>query len=252
MAWNKPVQQSPLLTASTKCKTELVTPALGSRLTCLEGTVYNRSGGTANVGVAVKHFNDAWKAGQWDDSATPRFIDDTADAQDSGTNDFALFTTTDNDGFAVQASRQFNIVGIDVTTVETGSPVIVFQYWNGTAWTALTTIETPDFTITASDQYLVFQTPPDWVKGGDTNDGIDSDKYAVRVIATTAPATAALAAELWLCRFLSFQSSISTDKFHQFALDSQVVHLESGESLLGFFGTANANNMAQFLFQELK
>jgi hypothetical protein len=154
--------------------------------------IANNSGSTAAMGYGYKVLDANYKVGSWDDTGTPEFLDDTADAQDSDADDIALFTTTNNDGFVVSATEKFNLVNIVVSTAAAGSPVYEYTYWNGSAWTSFTPIIEPDLTST-TEQALVFTIPSDWAKGGDTGEGVDADHYAIRVRATTAPSTAPLA-----------------------------------------------------------
>ena len=97
--------------------------------------IANNSGSAAAMGYGYKVLDADYKVGQWDDSAGTSFIDDTTDAQDAGTDDVALFTTTNNDGFVVSASKKFDLVNLVVSTAEAGSPVYEYTYYNGTAWT---------------------------------------------------------------------------------------------------------------------
>lgn len=164
--------------------------------------INNNSGSDATCGIGYKLLDADWVAGQWDDSAGASYTDDTTDAQDAGSDDFALTTTTNNDGFVVQADRPFSLVGITVSTAEAGSPVYEYSYWNGTAWTTFTPLVEPDFTG-AGDTLIVFPEFLDWtaLASGDTpvdTDGLTAGNYAIRVRATTAPSTAPLATLLWV------------------------------------------------------
>tara|TARA_Y100000310_G_scaffold225116_1_gene227130 strand:- start:9028 stop:9801 length:774 start_codon:yes stop_codon:yes gene_type:complete len=228
-----------------KSKTALVSPASGTTLAISEIEVQNRSGSSINLGWGRLLANAGWKAGQWDDSeASAKYEDDTTDAQESTANDFALTTTTNNDGFVVQALQRFHVVGITQgSTTEAGSPVYEYTYWDGSSWTALTLIDTPDFT-SAADTYLSFHAPVDWAKGGDTNDNIDTDKYAIRVRATTAPSTAPLGTILWVVRLLQFEEAVPDNNsiiWSETGARGQSV-LEGGEGIIPYFGTANASN----------
>lgn len=235
-----------------KSKTTVVSPASGTTLAISEIEVQNRSGSSINLGWGRKLPDAGWKAGQWDDSdSSSKYSDDTTDAQDTGANDFALTTTTANDGFVVQALRRFNLVGITQgSTTEAGSPVYEFRYWDGSSWTNLTLIDTPAFT-TATDTYLSFGIPNDWSKGGDTNDGIDTDKYALRVRATTAPSTAPLATLIWVVELLDFAESVSDNNSIVYSSSDprQQKALEGGEGIIPYYGTANANNLVGLAYR---
>ena len=97
-----------------------------SRYTYIE--LQNR--GASSTAVALVGFlPDAyWQAGQWVDSTTT-YTDDTTDAQDAGTDDFPLETTTVSDGFILGASLPFGAISVDVTTAGNGTtPTHTFEY----------------------------------------------------------------------------------------------------------------------------
>lgn len=174
-----------------------------------EVSLTNSSGSDAVVGYGYKIPDANYVVGQWDDSAGTKIIDDTTDAQDAGTDDVALFTTTNNDGFVVGSSAKFNNVNLVISTAEVGSPTYEYTYWDGSAWSTLTLIETPDYTAAAEDS-ITFAAPINWAKGGDTNDGADSDKYYIRVRATTAPLTAPLATTVKAVNLVEIIPTLST------------------------------------------
>lgn len=233
-----------------------MSPASGKNLVFLGATVNNRSGGAAIVGVGFKLHNDRWKAGQWDDSETASYTDDTTDAQDSGTNDFALFTTTNDDGFVVQSLDKFGIIGIDVTTAEVGSPTYVVEYWNGTAWTDLGTIEEPtDYDI--AEHAIVFSPPIDWtaLAAGDTpvdTDGLTAGYYAIKVDASAAPTTAPLAKTLWVAKLYDYKEAVADNAVLNFNVEDSIgVALQAGESIIPYFGTAAATNSFSVRYREI-
>lgn len=172
-----------------------------SRLTYVE--MQNR--GTGAAALALVGFLDDryWVAGQWVDTTTT-YTDDTADAQDVDTNDFALETTTVNDGAIIGALYPFGAISVDVTTAGSGTvPTHTFEYWNGTAWTGILAAgllsDVPRSTDWASGEALVlFDPPATWVKGG-TGTGVPADRYNIRIRRTNAvQATAALARRLYV------------------------------------------------------
>jgi len=242
----------PTLTAHAnyqeKTKTDLVTPASGTQLVFVGATLNNRSGSAMTLGVAFKVSTTRWLAGQWTAAGNPEYTDDTTDAQDAGTNDFALFTTTNNDGFAVQCLDKFGIVGIDQTTASSGgSPVFAYAYWNGSSYATLTTVEVPTYTASAGERTIAFVPPIDWAvnSGQAVTDGLTAGYYSIRVIATTAPSSAGgSAATLWVGRLYDFKANVSdTAVLNAIPEDSdRGIVLQGGESIIPYFGTANANN----------
>lgn len=212
----------------------------------------NSSGGDASCGWGIELLSAEWKAGQWDNSEDPAYVDDTTDAQDSGTDDFALTTTTNNDGYVVQAREPFNIVGIDVSTAEAGSPTYEYTFWDGSAWTTLPTLAVPDYTGTGVE-FLTFLKPNTWaaLASGDTpvdTEGLTAGYYAIRCRATTAPSTAPLATDLWVVKLLDYVETVGDG-------NSIVKEYRSGKAILAgrnivpYCSTANAANWIQFEYR---
>lgn len=116
-------------------------------------------------------------------AATPN-VDKTADIQ-AGTAT-TIFTLVNNDGYLVYAVKPFNKITFVISQAASGgSPVYTYEYWNGSAWTALTLTTTPDYSSTGTTS-AEFVAPSDWVIG-DSTEALNSDYYALRVLATTAP-----------------------------------------------------------------
>ena len=173
-----------------------------SRYTYVE--MQNR--GTASAGLALVGFlPDAyWGAGQWTD-ATTTYTDDTLDAQDADTNDFVMeVAATINDGFVVGATIPFGAMSIDVTTASSGTtPTRTIEFWNGSAWTALSTAAfvsdiARSVEWAAGEALVLFDPPPTWAKGG-SGTAVPQDRYNVRIKRTNAVhSTAALARRIYL------------------------------------------------------
>jgi hypothetical protein len=125
-------------------------------------------------------------------AATPN-VDATAAIQ-AGTAT-TLFTTTNNDGFIVYGVNKFNKFTLNISQAQTGAPVYTYEYWNGSAWVTLPLTTTPAYTPIGSTS-AEFSAPTAWVVGDGTEGGGNNAYYAVRVLATTAPATAVQATSL--------------------------------------------------------
>ena len=160
-----------------------------------QSDIANNSGSDAAVGYGFKLLNEDWKFGQ---HASDTYADDTVDAQASA-GSVALTTDSLSNGFIAQASKKFDLVGFTVSTAETGTSVLSYEYWDGSAWVALNAIIAPDFSATG-DTALVFAAPYDWAKGG--SGGVDSDKYAIRVTPTTASSASPVASLVWVVQLL--------------------------------------------------
>jgi hypothetical protein len=180
--------------------------------------VGNSSGSDAFMGWGYKMPNTSWAAGQWDDSANASYTADTTDAQDAGANDFALTTTTNDDGFILECDEPFHVIGITVGTAEGGSPAYAYEYWDGSSWANLEPfmLYTPDFTGTG-DTYFGWLQPHDWtaLATGDTpvdTDGLTAGRYAIKLDASTAPSTAPLANVLWVVRLCDYVEAVGDGK----------------------------------------
>ena len=161
--------------------------------------------GASSTALALVGFlpDSYWQAGQWVASGTT-YTDDTTDAQDADTNDFALETTTVNDGFIVGATVPFGALSVDVTTAGSGTtPTHTFEFWNGTAWTGILAVgllvDVPRSLDWAAGEALVlFDTPAVWAKGG-SGTGVPQGLYNIRIVRTNAvQATAALARRIYV------------------------------------------------------
>jgi hypothetical protein len=127
-------------------------------------------------GIGFRWHNNIWKAGQWDDSETLAFTDDTVDAQDIGAGDFLLFSATGeaaNDGWVIGATRPFNWVSVNVSQATTGNTTFAVRYTNaaGTGWTNATAGQAykTDFIVSASvvpagELLWVWNPPTNWGK----------------------------------------------------------------------------------------
>lgn len=232
-----------------KAKTDAIPSQSGKQLIFMGATVQNRAGASNFVGIGFKVDNSRWKAGQWDDSETASYIEDTTDAQDVGANDFALTTTTNNDGFVIQSLDKFGIVALQVGTAQAGSPVYEYTYWNGSSWTALTTIEVPT-SYTVAEHTIAFFAPTDWaaLAAADApvaTDGLTAGYYAIRLRATTAPSTAPLATQIWVAKVYDFKEDVSDNGLINFTPEDPIngIALHGGESIIPYYKTAHADNV---------
>ncbi|TXH16908.1 MAG: hypothetical protein E6R03_04720 [Hyphomicrobiaceae bacterium] len=210
--------------------------------------VGNSSGVDTSVGIAIKMADSDFKAGQWDDSETASYIDDTTDAQDAGTNDFALTTTTNNDGFVIQCKDKFNLVGLTISQAAEGSPVFLYEYFNGTSFVTLSQVlDTPVLTG-LGDTYLTFLTPSDFapIPAGNslaTTDGLTVGYYAIRMKATTAPSTAALASVIWTAAVDDYLEKLS-DGSVSILEEPDILRVLPGRSIMPYFADADEGNYA--------
>lgn len=164
----------------------------------------NISAGTVSMCVAGLFPDSAWTAGQWVAVGTT-LTDDTVDAQDAGTNDFPINTTTINDGHIIGCDYPFGLVSYDITTATIGAALEgILEYWNGTAWTAIAATQMlVDIPRSAGVQWatgeliIMFNPPIDWAVGG-TGTGVSQTKYNLRYSSSAAGTTAGLARRIYV------------------------------------------------------
>ena len=176
--------------------------AAPNQIDLIRYNIQNNTGSSAVVALVGFLPDSYWEAGQV--NAAGALTLDTTDAQDGDTNDFALETTTQNDGHLIGADCKFGAISYDVTTAGVGtSPTHVFEYWNGSAWASVAAagmlIDVPRSTDWAvGEQLVMFATPPDWAKGG-SGTGVNANRYNIRVRRTNATqTTAALARRIYV------------------------------------------------------
>lgn len=91
--------------------------------------------------------------------------DDTAAANDDTANDVDLTPATPNANDAIMfgLNRLFGKLTFDIGTVGTGTYTVAWEYWNGSAWTALSgvTDSTTSFKTTGLNR-VTFTIPTDW------------------------------------------------------------------------------------------
>ncbi len=210
--------------------------------------VGNSSGANGAVGVGFKLPDAMFKAGQWDDSETASYTDDTTDAQDVGTDDFlmSMGTPANNDGFIVQAYAPFNVVSFKLNTAGSGGGIATpnYAYWNGSAWTAFTPVVTADYTSTTA-QCFAFLTPPDWTALTSAStpvatDGLTAGMYAIKVAWATAMTTEPQADYLALVQLIDYVEVVGDGASITRDFGDRKIPFRAG--LVPFCSTANAAN----------
>ena len=207
--------------------------------------LWNSSGGTIVVAIGVRIPNVLWGAGQWVDAAATPYTDDTTDAQDAGANDFAMETTTNNDGIVIHSRVSFNLVSYDIGTAgDAATRAARYSNVTGTGWTAIGTNLLLDTLEATGERLHFFHTPPDWGTTQAPNlSGIPSGRYALNLRATTAPAaTVALADSLSIYRMYFINEALANNAFYTRDFGSMEAVMSPGDALVAFFGTADNLN----------
>lgn len=203
---------------------------------------YNATSSAIGVGVGHSFNSNYWKL--WQNVASV-YSNVTATVQAGSST--TLFTTTSNDGFIVQAKEKFGLVSFVVSQTQTGSPVHSYQYWDGSTWQTLTLFNTPSYASTGK-KAILFTPPIDWAVGAGSL-GPDETFYSVRVRATTGPSQAVKVSAMKVCRVVAFRNNIAADQQLQVLFDTRQLLLQQGESVIGFFETANAANSMEVSYQ---
>jgi len=234
--------------------TELRSGQTGSGIVVKHALVENDSASVVLMALGARLANTKWIAGQWTE-ATSSFTDDTTDAQDAGASDVALQGAI-NDGHIIACLEKFTAVLYDVGTaaVDAGGAGGVtgeWMYWNGSAWTALTTLAvsgTSRFYVAGRNEVL-FAAPTDWATATSTEiTGLNAGSwYAIRYRATDAPSdTAALATtiQVWdALRVARGQIAANTTELLVDNSNSGVLVAGDGEGLTVCTTTADADNL---------
>ncbi len=179
--------------------------------------VRNKTGGAAMVGLAGLLPDSMWIAGQVNAAGTT-FTPDTTDAQDAGTNDFALETTTQNEGHIIGATVPFGVVSYDITTAGSGTAAThTIEYWTAAStWAAIAAngmlIDVPRTSAdwAAGEQLIAFLKPSDWAPYTGSMTNLTTGMYYIRIKRTNATqATAALARRVYVGVLIDGDSGVA-------------------------------------------
>lgn len=101
------------------------------------------------------------------DDGTATYTDKTDNVNDTSEADFTLFDSSPavNDYVYIGCANKFLGLNVFLTTLGTGSPVIDWEYYNGSAWADITEtdIDTGASTFTASGKFK-WSMPSSWTK----------------------------------------------------------------------------------------
>lgn len=151
-----------------------------------------------------------------------------------------LIGTTDGDSLTVQSKTKFGLLALQVSQAGGGSPVYVYEYWNG-AWVSLTTDYTPDFSTTGT-KVVLFTPPVDWSLDAD-------DRYSIRIVGSTAPSTAVQATSLKVCQMISYREGLFSGAELLVRFDTRQLLLQQGEEIIGFFAFPSSSNSMEASYQ---
>ena len=230
-------------------KADVISPGSGKQLHLYNAKIQNRTGGAIDMGILKKLDTASWKFYTIVAASTPDATEVTTTIQ-AGSN-VTIFTTTNNDGYLVSANKRFNLIGLNLGTASSGgSPVYTYEYYNGSAYTTLTTNAVPVYTSTGT-VIVLFNAPQDWAVGTTAAVGGDSSNYNILVRATTASSSVgAVANAMWVGQFLDFEEGIADNGKLELNMSiSRPLILDGNEAVFPYFGgTANALNTMRVMY----
>lgn len=218
------------------------------QLAVMSAAVHNRAGGANDIGLLrlLAENTSSWKIWR---KATSTYTDQTANIQ-AGTA--VAFFASNNDDLFIGAKVPFGLFGMDLSVDEAGSPVYTMAYYNGSSFTTLTTVEA--VAALTTQEILSFLPPYDWAKGtGIADITSSSDYYWVRIRSTTAPSTPPQINNAWVAEFLAFREGVADNGTLEILCPdaSKPLVFQSGEGLVPYFKTANANNTIEVSYCNL-
>lgn len=226
--------ESVLVAYSTKGKEPAFIVPAEKQVWIYNARSFNNQGGSQSVGVCRKHVASQYKLWELSTGGTVYTL---LPSDLSGSE--PIFAGANNDAYIVQDRRRFNIVGFTISDVGAGG-TFTYNYWNGSSFVALTTLEVPAYSSLA-DVWLAFRAPSDWVPGGPSQ--VDQDMYSIKVISTVTPSTSVEVSALWVAEFLEFVNGVPNNAYVQLSFpDSKPFLLNGGEGLFPYYTTAAAAN----------
>lgn len=144
---------------------------------------------------------------------------------------------SNNDKLYVQAKSPLDFVSFAVGVVGTNDGVYVYEYWNGSAWTALTPQVVPNFANAQTE--LIIAAPLAWATGDGGIPELNSTLYSFRIVATTAPGTPPELTEALVARFYTLRELIGSKEALEATFEENQTLLEAGEYILPYFGAAS-------------
>lgn len=202
---------------------------------------WNLSGAGVHLGLGVRFPVANWWAGTTTTGGT--YADATAEAQNPTVDDLVLHNGAESgSGIVIGATDPFNILGVLVSRVgDQVAPVLVIEYWNGSAWIDMTAavLVSESLNATLGERVLAWPLPGEWVPGG-TGANLPAGRYQVRVRQTHGGAgtVSPAASQVFVGWTWLYPGSIES-------VDCQVPlrFPAIGEALFPYFSVADAANM---------
>lgn len=154
---------------------------------------------------------------------------------------------TNGDALYVGSFNPISLIGLNVS-VASGVGTNAFEYYNGSAWVALDTVENFTDLNNTGTNVVVALSPYDMAKGGDAS--LDSSLYYLRVRRTSAIAPTAQINEVWSGEFITFRPNVAAD--NGVAIEAQdserPLRMDGGEEIIPYFKTSDAKNYVEISY----
>lgn len=241
MAGNQQFLQTSSSAYTVQSLTAPVSAPASKQLLVQSVSAYNATAAENAMGIFTSIATSQFKV--WQLRATDAEVTSALQAGTATT----IFSTTNNDGVLYQSKDKFNMVAFNVAQASTGSPVYTYKYWNGSAFTDLTLLNTPLYSTTGI-KAIVFNAPADWAVGCGTEDA-DQELYSLQVIATTAPSQAVTFNSIKVCKMLKYGELIAPGASINLDFDAEPYLLQVGETIIPFFSYTNSLNRLDLTYK---
>lgn len=144
---------------------------------------------------------------------------------------------SNGDKLYIQAKSPADFISFNVDVVGTNDGTYAYEYWNGSAWTALTPQVVPNFANAQTE--LIIGAPLNWATGDGGILELNSALYSFRIVATTAPGTPPELTEALVARFYTLRELIGSKEALEATFEENQTLLEAGEYILPYFGAAS-------------
>lgn len=227
-----------------KGQSMVLSPLASKQIRIYQVKLLNRSNNLCDVGILRKLADEQRKIFYYDGAV----VSEITSAINASTPSI-VFDVAANTALIVQARRKFNLIGIIVSTVETGTPVYEGQYFNGTAFVPLPDIIQTINLVNLGYSLLVFSSPLDQEVGGEP--GTDQSLYTIKIVATTAPTNAPEITSVQVASMIDFSPGVNINSGME---DSWSVdypfHLEANEGLIPFFSNPSDLNLVTAFYSQ--
>jgi len=160
----------------------------------------------------------------------------------------SIIDNDNDDGFIIESPDLFNLIGLNITQADGGGATYAFEYWNGSAYAALTAQKEAASMSSTGNSLLLALSELSWVQNTSVS-GSGAQVYSLRVSATTAGAAVVIADALYVGQILEYVEALADNARAELLFEQHPLLLAGGESIMPYFATANAANMASISYK---